>query len=256
MFRIFVDPSIRPHDTALVKAIKSRDIGLVERLAGVAGLKGLVDENGNSALHVAAHLGLRYEAECLMINGANIEAENKLGHTPLVQAIRAKQLTLVNLLLEYGANKNAVNHGGRTTLQGACQMQCTDIIVALLAFTDSVQLEEFVNRRADNGRTALSFMSPTGAIEIIKLLLDAGASPEIEDQNGNSSLSWAAFWGQTETVKLFLDSGASKNPPSRISKWKKNGFQTSVSEKTRVEILALLETPESSRFKWKWGRSK
>jgi ankyrin repeat protein len=50
-----------------------------------------------------------------------------------------------------------------------------------------------------------------GHAEVVSLLLDAGASPEIAAHDGASALYWAACNGHHEIVCLLLDAGANVN---------------------------------------------
>jgi ankyrin repeat protein len=50
-----------------------------------------------------------------------------------------------------------------------------------------------------------------GHAEVVSLLLDAGASPEITAHDGASALYWAACNGHHEIVRLLLDAGANVN---------------------------------------------
>jgi ankyrin repeat protein len=42
----------------------------------------------------------------------------------------------------------------------------------------------------------------------VKLLLEHGANPNIQDENGDTPLHWTAQWGRLDVVKLLLVYGA------------------------------------------------
>lgn len=54
-----------------------------------------------------------------LADGAGIDAADANGHTPLVAAVRARQIAAVRLLLEAGADPNHVDHDEMTPLQHA-----------------------------------------------------------------------------------------------------------------------------------------
>ena len=58
------------------------------------------------------------------------------------------------------------------------------------------------------GDTPLLWASETGATSCIKLLLSAGADPNIVEYDGWSPLHWAARNGHVDTAELLLQSGA------------------------------------------------
>ena len=95
---------------------------------------------GKTALHCAAKAGFLKVINVLIENGANIDAVDNKGETPLYEAIRStiknreKQRAALEALLTQGANLNVKNRMGLTPLQVAQQMRMTDSeeIVALL----------------------------------------------------------------------------------------------------------------------------
>ncbi|KAJ5169200.1 uncharacterized protein N7482_004794 [Penicillium canariense] len=63
-----------------------------------------------------------------------------------------------------------------------------------------------------SGRAPLHYAAEIGHIEIVKLLLDKGADPNINEvHSGRTPLYYAAEKGYNEVVKLLLDKGANPN---------------------------------------------
>jgi ankyrin repeat protein len=59
--------------------------------------------------------------------------------------------------------------------------------------------------------TALHLTAESGAVEIARLLLDAGADPGIHDDKYDATiLGWAEFCDQDEVAKLVRERGGSK----------------------------------------------
>ena len=58
------------------------------------------------------------------------------------------------------------------------------------------------------GKTPLHWAAAGGHTDIVKLLLDAGADTDVEDEYGVTPLFLAASKGDTYMVKLLLDAGA------------------------------------------------
>ncbi len=87
---------------------------------------------GKTALHCVAKAGFLKVINVLMENGANIDAVDNNGETPLYEAIRStiknreKQRAALEALLTKGANPNAENRRGLTPLQAAHLLRRTD----------------------------------------------------------------------------------------------------------------------------------
>src|SRR5215468_4359025 len=68
------------------------------------------DQYGNTLLMQAAVYATRADLEFLLTRGADVNAANKAGHTALMRAM--PDLAKIKLLVEHGANVNAVSSGG------------------------------------------------------------------------------------------------------------------------------------------------
>lgn len=66
-----------------------------------------------------------------------------------------------------------------------------------------------VNTKTRYGATALSYACDKGHVEVVKLLLERGADPDVRDTFYRATpMSWAAPKGYTEIVRLLLDKGS------------------------------------------------
>ena len=130
-------------------------------------------------------------ADLLIAKGANVDARDKSGATPLHQAALKGNLAFATLLLQHGADVNARDGDGATPLHNA----------------------------------ALS-----GHREVAALLLDKGADREARDsESGATPLYHAAAWGRTALVELLIARGADVNARNKagvtpLAAAEKNGF--------------------------------
>ena len=71
-----------------------------------------VDDHGNTPLHLAAYQSKDSAARFLLSLGADLEAKNHNGETPLHMAVRAQNLRTTKDLLLKGANRDARSNKG------------------------------------------------------------------------------------------------------------------------------------------------
>jgi ankyrin repeat protein len=67
------------------------------------------------------------------------------------------------------------------------------------------------NIQNEFGYTALIYSARNGIIENVKLLLDRGADPNIQNEFCETALMYSVIYGYTGIVKLLLDRGACPN---------------------------------------------
>lgn len=89
-------------------------------------------ENGMTALHMAALPGASPEITAVLIdNGADVDAKNVVGETPLITAARNNSLKTAKVLIEKGADVNARKNNGWTALVHALRHDFTEMIKLL-----------------------------------------------------------------------------------------------------------------------------
>jgi ankyrin repeat protein len=86
--------------------------------------------DGWTPLHLAAFFGQLEAARLLLDAGADVNAvsQNSLANTPLHAATAGKHSDLALLLLASGANAHTVDAGGYTPAQIAAQNELTDVV--------------------------------------------------------------------------------------------------------------------------------
>jgi ankyrin repeat protein len=102
-------------------------------------------------------------------NMESVNAKDRHGHTPLINAAKEGQKDFVQDLLHRGADLTA---------------------------------------SSDKGKTALHYAAANGHTEIVKMLLDKGADVDVRDREGHTPLMLAAIYGCNQTVQALLDGGA------------------------------------------------
>jgi ankyrin repeat protein len=89
---------------ALHILVRGRDLGWLNYLLARGARPDLADNQGNTALNVAAQLGWVEGAESLIARRANVNVANGRGETPLIMAVHRRDAAMVRLLMSHGAN--------------------------------------------------------------------------------------------------------------------------------------------------------
>jgi superfamily II DNA or RNA helicase len=128
--------------------------------------------------------------------GANINAQDSSGKTPLHHAVINNHQSLVEFLLKRGADPNIKDHQGKTPLFYAVENNWPTLIAILL------QHGSDLNLRDAQGRTPLHYAVETGRLKIIKELIEMGAKLNIRDIKGETPLDLARKKGRKNIINF------------------------------------------------------
>jgi ankyrin repeat protein len=118
------------------------------------------------------------------VNPDTINTPNKSGYTPLIIAGYRNQLEAVKVLLDLGANVNAISEDG-TVLTAACYKSNTALVKILL------EQHADVNVKNNAGTTPLMFAIMAENEEIVKLLMENKADTKTIDNSRKSAVDFA-----------------------------------------------------------------
>lgn len=147
--------------------------------------------------------------ELLVRKGANVNAQNCWGMTPLLYSIKDEtSLEPIRFLLKNGANPTISNEAGVTPLHTAAWKQKHSICEVLLGCS-SID----VNAKEKEGETPLHAAckwanTPEG---LIKLLLDHKADPNVQDSESQAPLYEACRSGNSAAARVLIQYGADIN---------------------------------------------
>ena len=102
--------------------------------------------DGGTALLWAAYWNDDAAVEALIAAGANVNAANRYGVTPLSQACINGNAQMVEALLKAGADANTFQHEGQTALMTAAKAGNADAVKALLDHGAEVNAKESMAR--------------------------------------------------------------------------------------------------------------
>jgi hypothetical protein len=164
-------------------------------------------------LFEAAGKGDVNQAAALLNQGAQVNATNSFGTTPLYEAASRGHETVARLLLEKGAGVNAAdNDEGKTPLHLAVR-EGHEAVMRLLLDKGAA-----VNVADTDGRTPLHEAASGGHEAVVRLLLEKGATVNVADNRGQTPLSQAADNNREVVVRLLVEKGAQVDVKDRSGK--------------------------------------
>ncbi|PSN51182.1 hypothetical protein C0J52_06044 [Blattella germanica] len=156
------------------------------------------DEYGNTPIHYAAEKKWMNVVECLLELECDIDCTNTEGETPLLKAIKRRNEEIAIKLIQRGANPNAKDKYGNTPMHYAAEKELTNVVECLL------ELKCDIDCTNKNGETPLLKAIKRRNEEMSIKLLNHGANPNAKDENGNSLMHFAVKFNLVITVDLLL----------------------------------------------------
>ncbi|KAG6868945.1 hypothetical protein C0993_007159 [Termitomyces sp. T159_Od127] len=212
------DPSAPSRDTrraAVVAAISQRDdpapvLDLLREITSAQvpsqntpqnGLEVdiVIDDQGHTALHIAASLARQHIMETLIRNGADIHRGNYLGETPLIRACLATanaDLQTFNTLVSTlhpsirtldTSRKSVIHHivslAGVSGRAGSARYYLEQIFM-WIAQRQGGDFKSLVDLQDEHGDTALNIAARVGNRSLVRTLLDVGANRTLPNKLG------------------------------------------------------------------------
>ncbi len=193
----------RPNES-LQRAAAKGDIEQVRLLISKGADVNARDEKGMTPLYYAARYGRKEVAELLISKGADVNVkEDRWGGTPLSWTAMGDHRDLAELLIANGANVNSKGHYGWTPLHDAAwggARHVADLLLAKKADI-SAQAEKWA-------ATPLHAAAYQGHKDVAELLIAKGADVNTKGIEGYTPLQRAASKGHRDVVELLLAKGA------------------------------------------------
>jgi len=141
----------------------------------------------------------------LLEAGANPNAPNDTGSTPIVDAVTDGRMDLIELLRKYGASVR-------------CESDCGSLIADAVLGRQLDLISFLVREGADinlisrDGFTPLMLAAGNGVANAIPILLAHGAKVDLRDSNhGLTAYLHAALVGDVAAARMLLEAGANAN---------------------------------------------
>ena len=169
------------------------------------------------SLRSAARDGNLPEVRRLCEAGADIDAQDGRGYFPLGGAVANGHVDVAEYLLGRGADINQASQLGWRPVFTAVQRRDAEMLRLLLKYAPELDARtEMLLGRWDSpipgvspaGFTALHQAAAHKRDDLVALLLEAGANPNLRDDDGRTPLHLACERSSLETVVVLLRHGA------------------------------------------------
>lgn len=197
-----------------------------------AAINARTDRTGESSLHLAARYARADAAKILLEAGADPNAQDCTGRTPLHTSVSADAQGVFQILLRNrSTNLNARMNCGTTPMILAVRLAIERMV------EDLINTDADINAADDSGKTALHWAASVNNVAAAKVLLHHGANRDAQDNKDETPLFLAAREGGYETAKVLLDYHANRDITDHMDRLPKD----MASEKLHHDIVRLLE---------------
>lgn len=206
------DAEVRKYATDLLADIQKVDLWEAAEAGDAAALGAFVDagvpvdakDDGWTALQLSAQKGHTEAVSLLLDKGADVNALNGNGYTPLLLAAMDGQVEVAKVLVAKGADLKAQTTSGVGVLHAAAQGGQAAIVELLLAKGLDANLP------SRDGATPVFYAAASGKVEVVRLLVARKA--RLTSPAGQSTvLHQAAMSGDVPTIEYLLTKGVLVN---------------------------------------------
>ncbi len=161
------------------------------------------DRSGQTAFCIIAEKNDIKLAKLLIENGADFNIHSRLMEYPLSVAVKNGSYEMVEFLLKNKADSNFLLKGDDPLIHHACRSSTPSVLRLITSHNPGI------NTTGSFNRTALHVASietkRKDAVEIVKILLENGANPNLTNIEGNKPIDLAKLERRDDVVKALLD---------------------------------------------------
>ncbi|RDD38141.1 Transient receptor potential cation channel subfamily A member 1 [Trichoplax sp. H2] len=176
----------------ILQAVRSREINIKSFVNSV-------DNEGETALHLAVQNGHSEATKLCLDHGAEVNAQRKNLYTPMHIAAIKGYINIGQILAGHGCRLNIRDVNHMTPLHRAALYNRVDFIKFL------IKKHAKINMRDGDHFTPVLCASWKGHTEAVDCLLQHGARLDIRDKDGKTCLHWAADHDHVGTIKILLE---------------------------------------------------
>ncbi|CAE7560999.1 unnamed protein product, partial [Symbiodinium microadriaticum] len=197
---------------SFIEAIENGDIAMANSLF-VAGASPLfaTPTSLNTALHTACVKGDIIGVKYLCDRGADVNACNLGGLTPLHVAADRELTEIALHLIREGAMLGIVNKAGQSALHIMASRGMTNAIRELATLPSKLLRTHDINTKTASNQTVLHLAVAAGHSELLEDLLRLDVAVDATDNDGQTSLHLACALSNYQACMLLLAKGADPN---------------------------------------------
>lgn len=201
------DPGPGSKETPIIlwKAARAGDIIRVQSLISSGADVNAKNEDGLTPIYSAIKYGQKAVVELLISHEADVNAKTENGETPLHYSARQGHADIAELLLANGADINAIDNATRTPLNYALRWGKQDVAELLVA------KDVDVNAKDSTGGAPLHYASSRGYDNIVGHLIAKGADVNAKRANGETPMHYTARVGHVKAAEILLANGVDIN---------------------------------------------
>ncbi|MDR2419627.1 MAG: ankyrin repeat domain-containing protein [Treponema sp.] len=162
------------------------------------------DGLGNTVLHYAAQWKMKNIPK-IVERGADVEAANATGETPIFAAVKADSPATITTLISVGARIDARDKMGNSALHAAVRYNKKSSAISLIDAGINI------NAHALNGKTPLHDAVRLGVSDVETVLTSRRADLEVRDTEGNTPFMETVKAGQYASAERLAKLGADTN---------------------------------------------
>lgn len=251
-------------DPILYALLQDKELNKFKNLVKELDLDSIIVANNINLLHLSCLYKLDDFSMYLINNGINIHtqttsevvgpdnlihSEGVKGITPLHLAVQNQSESVVEVLLNKGANPNSLNEYQLSPLMKAAQKNNTKIIQLLLDFNANIE------ERNVEGKTPLWLAAKSNSTEAAKLLIDSGAKVRIENDEFIAPIGLAVANGNIEMIKYMLSHGADFEYEKKVAGLGFGSFLVDAiwNQKSTRKLLELLDANDYPLLAYRQG---
>uniref|UniRef100_S4RTC7 RING-type E3 ubiquitin transferase n=1 Tax=Petromyzon marinus TaxID=7757 RepID=S4RTC7_PETMA len=198
----------------LISEAAQGNVGNVQKLVQLFPGQINAQQEGRTALHVAAHQGHIDVARALLKAGASTEIGDDKGNTALHYAAHGNEAAMAGLLVSHRARVNSRNHAGRTALHLAARKGYGEVARTLCEHACDVNTQDSTKNSPIHDAIAENYEEVIEALTSVKTL-----DLERQNESGFTPLQLAAFKGSKLAVQRIL-----AKSPKLVDEQKSDGF--------------------------------
>uniref|UniRef100_A0A6Q2XNC4 Notch receptor 3 n=1 Tax=Esox lucius TaxID=8010 RepID=A0A6Q2XNC4_ESOLU len=197
-----------------------------------ASLAAQTDRTGETALHLAARYARADAAKRLLDAGADANAQDNTGRTPLHAAVAADAQGVFQILIRTRATDlDSRMYDGSTALILAARLAVEGMVEELIT------CHADINAVDELGKSALHWAAAVNNVEATVALLKNGANKDMQDLKEETPLFLAAREGSCEAVKILLAHFANREITDHMDRLPRDIAQ----ERMHHDIVQLLD---------------